>query len=237
MVAAGSGVRMGSASPKPLILLGGRTLLSRSVGALVAGGADLVVVMAPGASLELFRAALDAELGPAHGVQVLAGGQRRQDSVRLGLEWMADHLRGDAVVLVHDAARPLVPASVVRGVVAGVRAGHDAVVPVVPVIDSIRAVDAGGSTVVDRSGLRAVQTPQGFDLATLLAAHREIERRGLEVTDDAACCEACGLGVHLVPGSRDALKITEPVDLVLAEAMLSQTAAPGGAGAGEEPLT
>jgi 2-C-methyl-D-erythritol 4-phosphate cytidylyltransferase len=122
------------------------------------------------------------------------------------------------VVLVHDAARPLVPADVVRGVVAAVRAGAAAVIPVVPVSDTIRQVTEAGSVVVDRSGLRAVQTPQGFAREALIRSHGTAA--GLEFTDDAAVCEACGYEVVLVPGSREALKITEPYDLYVAEAIV-----------------
>ncbi|HSN10896.1 MAG TPA: 2-C-methyl-D-erythritol 4-phosphate cytidylyltransferase, partial [Propionibacteriaceae bacterium] len=96
--------------------------------------------------------------------------------------------------------------------------GASAVIPVVPVSDTIRQVSATGSVVVDRSRLRAVQTPQGFAREALVAAHAAAA--GGEYTDDAAVCEALGYDVVLVPGSREALKITEPLDLVVAEAIL-----------------
>jgi 2-C-methyl-D-erythritol 4-phosphate cytidylyltransferase len=122
------------------------------------------------------------------------------------------------VVLVHDAARPLVPVDVVRGVIEAVRAGASAVIPVVGVSDTIRQVAGAGSVVVDRSGLRAVQTPQGFARDALVTAHAAAN--GRDFTDDAAVCEACGYEVVLVPGSREALKITEPHDLAVAEAIV-----------------
>ena len=93
-------------------------------------------------------------------------------------------------------------------------------IPVVPVVDTIRErTGEESSRVVDRSRLVGVQTPQGFDLGTLRRAHAEAAARGLEVTDDAAVCEAIGLPVHLVAGSREAHKVTEPLDVLLAEAI------------------
>lgn len=221
VAAAGSGTRLGAAVPKALVQLDGEPLVLRSLRQLAAGGVDRAVVTAPEHLVPVFAEALaDAPLP----CRVVAGGAERQDSVRLGLAAAGDC----GVLLVHDAARPLVPPRVVAAVIAAVRAGHSAVVPALPVIDSIRRVlPDESSEVVDRSRLRAVQTPQGFDPSTLRAAHEHVLAQGLVVTDDAACCEAMGRSVHLVPGAREALKITEPVDLVLAEALLRRhTAAP-----------
>jgi len=97
----------------------------------------------------------------------------------------------------------------------------------VPVIDTIRQVTASGSRVVDRSDLRAVQTPQGFDLGTIAQAHALLVCEGLEVTDDAAACEHAGHTVTLVEGARESLKVTEPLDLVLAEAIARADAQEG----------
>jgi 2-C-methyl-D-erythritol 4-phosphate cytidylyltransferase len=128
------------------------------------------------------------------------------------------------IVLVHDAARPLTPPELIDEVAAAVRAGHDAVIPVLPVVDTIKRVDAAGSVVdtVDRSSLRAVQTPQGFSRATLLAAHAAAE---IDATDDAGLAERIGVPVHTIPGREEALKVTRPFDLVVAEALLARTAA------------
>jgi 2-C-methyl-D-erythritol 4-phosphate cytidylyltransferase len=116
------------------------------------------------------------------------------------------------VVLVHDGARPLADTALFSRVIAAVRAGADAVVPVVPVVDTIRSLDGGA---VDRSRLVAVQTPQGFRAEALRAAHRG----GGEATDDATLVEAIGGKVVLVDGDRRNLKITEPDDLVVARAL------------------
>ena len=124
-------------------------------------------------------------------------------------------------VLVHDAARPLVPAAVVARVIEALAGGADAVVPAVPVVDSIRSIDAsGGSHAVDRSVLRAVQTPQGFRTEVLTDALDRAAAEGREVSDDATAVEAIGVPVVLVDGSPEALKVTGPADLPIAENIL-----------------
>lgn len=221
VVAAGSGSRLGADLPKALVELDGVPLVRRSVDALVRGGAGRIVVTVPEGGPEAFEAALD---GVAVPVVLVVGGQRRQDSVGRGLSALGE-LPGDAIVLIHDAARPLVPAAVVHDVIAAVAGGAAAAIPALPVVDSIRALDGGSSTVVDRSNLRAVQTPQGFRLDIVAQAHHHLEERALEVTDDASACQLLGHQVTLVPGHRYAFKITEPIDLILAAAIAeSETA-------------
>lgn len=215
VVAAGSGVRLGGAGPKALRELAGVPLVRLSVDALAAGGCDRAVVVVSTGDEAAFAAALDGADLP---VDLVVGGARRQDSVAAGLAAAADA----AIVLVHDAARPLVPPSVVAKVIEAVRAGADAVVPVVEVVDSLRQVAADGSScVLDRAGVRAVQTPQGFTRAALVAGHERVVESGVEVTDDAAACELAGYRVALVPGSSAALKITRPADLLIAERILA----------------
>lgn len=214
VVAAGSGTRLGGGEPKALRLLAGVPLVRRSVDNLAAGGVrQVVITVAPGLQ-DRFAPALAGVQIP---VELVEGGSQRQDSVRLGLAALGQA----SIVLVHDAARPLVPPPVVTRVIAAVREGHVAVIPALPMIDSVRRVDGDSSAVVDRSLLRGVQTPQGFHGPTLVAAHALIAERGLVVTDDAAACEVAGHPVHLVEGSRASIKITEPVDLAIAEALLA----------------
>ena len=218
VVAAGSGVRLGGEVPKALRSVRGVPLVTRSVRQLAAGGCDVaLVVVAPGLGDE-FADALSGAPIPCH---LVVGGAERQDSVRNGLIAIADdpELADAPVILVHDAARALVPAEVVARVIEAVRGGASAVIPVVDVVDTIRQVHAGGSSVVDRSHLRAVQTPQGFEAGALAAAHELVAEHGLVLTDDAAACEFAGLVVTLVDGDPDALKVTTPLDLVLAEAI------------------
>jgi 2-C-methyl-D-erythritol 4-phosphate cytidylyltransferase len=224
--AAGRGVRLGPGAPKALRTINGTPMLVHAVRAMArARAVSLVVVVAPRESLDRVRHLLDEHSLPE--VQVVAGGETRQDSVRLGLAALPDDVN---IVLVHDAARPLVPAEVVDAVTAAVRAGAPAVVPALPVSDTVKRVAApeqpGGPEPVvetpDRSRLRAVQTPQGFARATLAAAHARIAREGEGATDDAGMVERMGVQVVLVPGSEEAFKVTRPLDLVLAEAVLAR---------------
>jgi 2-C-methyl-D-erythritol 4-phosphate cytidylyltransferase len=152
-------------------------------------------------------------------VQVTAGGEHRQDSVRVGLELLPPAVD---LVLVHDAARALAPVWLFENVIETLRGGAEAVVPVLPVADTIKRVT--GDLVldtVDRADLRAVQTPQGFVRSVLEQAHA---RRSRNATDDAALVEGLGRSVRTVPGSPDALKVTTPFDLVVAETVLRMRA-------------
>ena len=207
--AAGAGTRLGGGVPKALRPVGGEPLLLHAVRRLLeAPSVGPVVVVAPAAAV----ADVAALLGPT--VTVVAGGAERQDSVRLGLAALQPEVD---LVLVHDAARAFVPVAVVEAVVAALRAGAAAVVPVLPVSDTVKRV-AGDVVVetVDRAELRAVQTPQGFARSVLEAAHAS----DVPVTDDASMVEAQGVKVVTVPGSALAFKVTNPVDLALAEAVL-----------------
>lgn len=158
---------------------------------------------------------------PAGTWNVLPGGATRQDSVQLGLASLPDDVD---IVLVHDAARPFVPAAVVRRVVAAVVAGADAVVPVLPVIDTVKEVDSAGAVVAtpDRSVLRLTQTPQGFRRSLL---ERAYSAEGLIATDDAGLVEQIGGLVQAVDGDPLAFKITGPLDLLLADAVLHASGA------------
>ncbi|GAA4978134.1 hypothetical protein GCM10023225_18340 [Kineococcus glutinatus] len=182
-----------------------------------AAGVDVVVVACPPGS----SARVTSLLAPVAGrceVHVVEGAPDRQGSVRAAL----DRVPGDVdVVLVHDAARCLTPPAVFADVVRAVRAGARAVVPALPVTDTIKQV-RGGVVVgtPDRRELWAVQTPQGFDAALLRAVHAD-PPAGLAVTDDAGMVEAAGHEVLVVPGSEHAFKITRPIDLLLAEAVLA----------------
>jgi 2-C-methyl-D-erythritol 4-phosphate cytidylyltransferase len=151
-------------------------------------------------------------------VEVVAGGATRQESVRLAMAAVPDDV---GLVLVHDAARPLVPPDVVGRVIDALRGGAVAVVPVVAVADTLRAVDpAGVTSPVDRARIRAVQTPQGFSHSVLAAAHSGFT--DVEATDDAGLVERHGHQVHLVDGDPLGFKITRPLDLLLAEAVLRE---------------
>lgn len=217
--AAGRGERLGPGGPKALRLLGGVPMLVHAVRALAeARLIDVVVVAAPPDQVAQVRGILDAHDVPAE-VRVVAGGATRQESVRRALEGLAAD-----VVLVHDAARPLAPSDLADDVARCVLDGADAVVPVMPVADTVKEVDEFGQVVrtVDRDSLRLVQTPQGFKRSVLLAAHAAAEAAGDLATDDAGLVERNGGSVVVVPGSPEAFKVTRSLDLVVAEALLTR---------------
>jgi 2-C-methyl-D-erythritol 4-phosphate cytidylyltransferase len=208
--AAGRGTRLGPGAPKALRALAGEPLLVHAVRALRAcPEVDDVVVAAPPEDVEDVQALVPDAV-------VVAGGEARADSVARALAALDPEVE---LVLVHDAARCLLPAAVVRRVVEALRAGAPAVVPVVGVADTVKEVDAAGRVLrtLPRADLRAVQTPQGFRREVLERAHREA--RG-PATDDASMVEALGVAVLTVPGDEEAFKVTRPLDLVLAEAVL-----------------
>lgn len=207
--AAGRGLRLLKGEPKAFVDLGGSTLLQRSVDGLRSSGAvDRIVVIVPPELVQHARELL------GDSVTVVAGASERTESVRLGLAEA-----GDAeIVLVHDAARALTPAALIARVVAEVRAGRAAVVPAVPVTDTVKSVDIMGAVVgtPDRETLRAIQTPQGFRADLLVRAYAEASDAA---TDDAGLVERLGELVHTIVGDPLAFKITTPFDLLLAEAI------------------
>ena len=248
LTAAGSGSRLGAGLPKALVPVGGVSLLRRAAAGLIASGAvSHVVVTAPAEEVDRFRAELEglpdasagAVAGRCGGIEVVAGSPRsRQASVALGLAAALAAVPQADVVIVHDAARALTPPEVTQRVVAAVRAGHEAVVPALPVTDTVKEVEARREGEPEpvvgtprRDRLRAVQTPQGFSTPVLVAAHRAGAGRAgdeaLAASDDAGLVEACGGSVVVVAGDERAMKVTTPMDLALAELLLEQRFAGG----------
>lgn len=235
--AAGRGLRLGPGAPKALRPLNGTPMLVHAVRAMAGSRAvSLVVVVAPPEGAEEVRRLLDGyPLTATTEVLVVSGGETRQESVRLGLAALPPDV---TAVLVHDAARPLVPVDTVDNVVNAVRDGALAVVPAMPLVDTVKQVEprtgerAGQPEPVvgtpDRALLRAVQTPQGFDRDTLVTAHEKILLEGDGATDDAGMVERLGVEVVVVPGHEEAFKVTRPLDLVLAEAVLARRRATDG---------
>jgi len=213
IMAAGRGVRAGEGLPKQYRLLGGVPLLTRTIQCFLdhPGVTSVRAVIDP-EHRGLFDAAT-AGLAPA-----VAGGATRQESVRLGLEALA----GDppASVLIHDAARPFVDSATVDRVLEGLRSGP-AAIPVVAVRDTIKRgmLDGRVDETVPRAGLFRAQTPQGFDFAAILEAHRRQSQS--DFTDDAAVAEADGLPVRLVEGTEDNMKLTTQEDFARAERLLA----------------
>lgn len=212
LLAAGSSTRMQGVD-KVWTDLGGEPLIARSLqaAASVDGVTDVIVVTAAARHDEVQT--LAALLGCA--VRCVEGGARRQDSVAAGIAAAPDA----DWYLVHDTARPLAGAALFAAVLDAARA-HGAAIPVVPVVDTVKRVDALGRVVetLDRGTLRAVQTPQGFAGPLLRRAHAEVRA---DATDDASMVEALGAPVMTVPGSPANLKVTTPADLVLARALLA----------------
>ncbi|NYI56245.1 2-C-methyl-D-erythritol 4-phosphate cytidylyltransferase [Corynebacterium tuberculostearicum] len=222
IAAAGQGTRLGAEVPKAYVELRGRTLLERSVRALLASGVvdEVIVLVSPDMEPEAARIIGRIDAAP---IRLVHGGSERADSVWAGLQAIPDD---DAVVLIHDAARALTPPAMVRGVAKRVLEGAPAAVPVVPVADTIKevAADAVVST-PDRSRLRAVQTPQAFRLPALRQANLDYwaEQPEFTATDDASLMEWHGERVATVPGDTLAFKITTPIDLTLAHALTEET--------------
>ncbi|MFC7491153.1 MULTISPECIES: 2-C-methyl-D-erythritol 4-phosphate cytidylyltransferase [unclassified Knoellia] len=208
LVAAGQGTRLGAGQPKAFVRIAGTTLIEHAVSrAFEAADTSQIVVVAPASHLREAGALVSAH--PRHAdVTVVAGGAERTHSVAAGLR----ALRRDIdIVLVHDAARCLAPASLFDRLVSAVRAGHDAVVPGLSVTDTIKQVDAVGRVIAtpDRSSLRAIQTPQAFRRTLLAAAHAS----EVQATDDAALVERLGSTVTVVDGDDLAFKVTTAADL------------------------
>jgi 2-C-methyl-D-erythritol 4-phosphate cytidylyltransferase len=216
IVAAGTGSRVGGAELKQFRWVAGKPMLLHSV-QLFQSRSDvaMVVCVLPRAVVGdpppwIFQSDTDRLL-------LSVGGATRQDSVSNGLEDLPLEV---GVIVVHDAARPLVPDSVVSRVITEARLGR-AAIAALPLVDTLKEVDAEGRIVrtVPRERLWRAQTPQAFPREVLLRAHKEARARGLRATDDAALCEALGIPVGVVRGSERAMKVTEEADFARADAL------------------
>jgi 2-C-methyl-D-erythritol 4-phosphate cytidylyltransferase len=216
LVAAGRGERFGHDRPKAFANLGGRPLLAASLERLERSEWVEAIVVAAPEEWEEPTILLAEELGAGTVHAVVTGGVTRADSVRAGVAEVPDDA---AVILVHDAARPLLPEEVVERVVAGLAEGWDGVVPALPLADTVkRAEGEAVAETVDRTGLYAVQTPQVF----LAEALRRALARGGDATDCAGLVEAAGGRVRLVEGDRRLLKVTTAADLAFVETLLAE---------------
>ncbi|TWA93000.1 2-C-methyl-D-erythritol 2,4-cyclodiphosphate synthase [Azospirillum brasilense] len=217
IVAAGTGQRFGAERPKQYLDLAGQPVLRRTIDAFRRHPkvSAVRVVINPA-----FRDLYDAAVAGLDLPEPVAGGASRQDSVRNGLAALAES--APDLVLIHDAARPLIDADTIDAVIAALGT-HPAALAAVPVADTLKRGNGGpdGGLVagtVDRSGLWRAQTPQGFRFPEILAAHRDAA--GLELTDDAAVAERAGLPVALVPAREENFKVTTPDDLTRASRAL-----------------
>ncbi len=221
VVAAGRGARVGAATPKQYLQLAGRALLSRTLDALAALAAPILVVTHPDDAA--FYAAAIADLASATALLLrprVHGGATRQESVRNGLAALGD--LAPELVLIHDGARPFPsPALLDRARIAAAASG--AAVPGFLVHDTIKQVDEAGRIVAtpQRAALRAVQTPQAFRFALIRDAHETAAAAGASgLTDDAAIAEWAGHAVHIFEGEPGNMKVTTPEDVATAEARL-----------------
>lgn len=220
VVAAGRGERLGVDGPKAFAPLAGRPMLAWSLDVFhsVEAIGSVVVAVPPG-----WLPTDGPEADALRGCTICEGGAERSLSVRNALA--ASEGPDDEPVLVHDAARPLVTADLIERMIAAVEGdgGETAWVAAAPVTDTIRVADAGGNVVAtpDRATLRAMQTPQAFRRSTLGRALAQDESLVAAATDDAALVEAMGGSVRLIEAPVENIKVTNPLDLRIAESLLS----------------
>ncbi len=225
IVAGGSGTRLGADRPKQYLDLGGKAVIRHTLEAFLAHPrVDMALVVIGAGHEDMFAQATRGLALPAPA----GGGPTRQLSVANGLEALAAlGERAPDVVMIHDAARPFVSAALVDRLLAALDE-HEGVIPALPVVDTIKVVDAAGviTATPDRSSLRAAQTPQVFPLPAILAAHRRARERGeTDLTDDAAVAELAGMRVAVVAGDPGNRKITSAADLEWARSRLAETEA------------
>lgn len=214
VVAGGSGSRFGGDIPKQYRLLAGKPVIVHSIERLLPTGKVMVVI---GANHRQLWDEIAAGYGMGD-ITAVTGGDTRWESVRNALRHCAG---GERIITVHDAARPLVDAPLVARLLAAVEGGASAVIPVIPVTDSLRRTVEGTRTVsVPRSEYSAVQTPQAFEAQTLLEAYTH--PYSPHMTDDASVVESCGGVVDCVEGSTHNMKITNSADILIAEALMSK---------------
>ena len=215
IVAGGKGLRMGSDIPKQFLPIGGKPVLMRTLERFRTYSADLqIILVLPEAQQDYWK-----ELCKEYDFQVeylLAnGGQTRFHSVQNGLALIPDDAEG--VVGVHDGVRPFPSIEVIRNCYETARE-KKAVIPVIPVVETVRHLEGETSTTVPRDKYRLVQTPQTFDIQLLKAANRQPYNDGF--TDDASVVESYGHAITLVEGNRENIKITTPYDLKIAEVLI-----------------
>ena len=229
IVAGGKGLRMGSDIPKQFLPIGGKPVLMRTLERFREYSADLqIILVLPEAQQGYWKelckeyhfplpatTPLPQQGGSGGGSYLLAnGGQTRFHSVQNGLALIPDDAEG--VVGVHDGVRPFPSIEVIRNCFETARTAK-AVIPVIPVVETVRHLHGDSSVTVPRSEYRLVQTPQTFDIQLLKAANRQLYNDGF--TDDASVVESYGHAITLVEGNRENIKITTPYDIVVAEAL------------------
>jgi 2-C-methyl-D-erythritol 4-phosphate cytidylyltransferase len=210
IVAGGSGTRMRSDIPKQFLLLRGKPILMYTIERFYNFCNDIkIVVVLPKDEIERWKH-LCSEYHFTIQHNVTQGGETRYHSVKNGLA-LVDN---DCIVGIHDGVRPLVSTSVIERCYNEAATGK-AVIPVIPAVDSLRMVTATGNTAIDRSTIRLVQTPQVFPSNMLMDAYKQ--EYAPTFTDDASVVESFGLAITLVDGNIENIKITNPIDLTIAD--------------------
>ncbi len=221
IVAGGSGSRMRAPVRKQYLSLDGIPIIGHTLKAFDGcPELDRIVLVLPEDDLERCRTEILDPLSLAHEVSLVAGGRRRQESVLKGIAALG---RGDVTIMIHDGVRPFVRRSLIAACLEGVKASG-ACIPTVAATDTLKLVDVDGIIVdtLDRRRIQLAQTPQTFSLELIRKAHLLAEQRGFTATDDASVAEFAGATVKVVPGDRDNIKITTPLDLSLARAILAR---------------
>ncbi len=211
--AAGLGIRMGSKRPKQFLEVNGTPILALTLRTFQESGAiDRVIVVVPGEEIETCQRDIVLNRGFAKVENIVAGGERRQDSVRLGIEAAGSN---SDLVVIHDGVRPLVDGALVERVISAAKTCGAAAAGL-PARETVKETDSRGEVIrtLDRSNIWLVQTPQVFTYDLIRDAHERAWREAwAEVTDDAALVERLGVKVKMVRGSERNIKVTTPMDL------------------------
>ena len=215
IVAGGKGLRMGSDIPKQFLPIGGKPVLMRTIERFCEYSADIQIVLVLPEAQQAYWQQLCKKYDFHMDYQLANGGETRFHSVQNGLALIPDDAEG--VVGVHDGVRPFPSIEVIRRCYETAQS-QKAVVPVIPVVETVRHLENEKSVTVPRDEYCLVQTPQTFDIQLLKAANRQPYNDGF--TDDASVVEAFGFDITLVEGNRENIKITTPYDLKIAEVLI-----------------
>ena len=215
IVAGGKGLRMGSDIPKQFLPIGGKPVLMRTLERFREYSADLQIILVLPEAQQAYWQELCEKYDFKVKYQLANGGQTRFHSVQNGLALVPDDAEG--VVGVHDGVRPFPSIEVIKNCYETARTAK-AVIPVIPVVETVRHLEGDSSVTVPRGDYRLVQTPQTFDIQLLKAANHQPYNDGF--TDDASVVESYGHAITLVEGNRENIKITTPYDLKIAEVLI-----------------
>lgn len=220
--AAGSGIRMGSDRTKQFLDLGGRPLLAVTLKPFqVCSKVDAIILVAPSSELDYCRAEIVEKFGLDKVLRIVPGGERRQDSVRLGIE----ATKGDyGLVLIHDGVRPMINEGLIEKVIEAAMT-HRAVITGLPARETVKEIDSTNVVIktYDRRSVWLVQTPQVFRYEDILLAHQTAFDEGWEeATDDGSLLERLGIPLHVIEGSEGNIKITTPHDLEMAQFLMKK---------------